>query len=180
MEVLEPAEISNNALARKNLDFVTSEISELLSSGRIREVSHNDVHTINPLSVANNGEKLKLILDLRHVNQLLRVPKIKFEDIRTIRDQYNQQSDNLFKFDIKPGYLHIDILAKHQQYLARLQMENRGGMEILCLYCFSVWLELCPLHFYKGCESAYQALEKSIKPYEFLDSLMMCLGVRAP
>ena len=66
-----------NALARKNSDFVTSEISELLSSGRIREVSHNDVHTINLLSVADNGEKLKLILDLRQINQLLRVPKIK-------------------------------------------------------------------------------------------------------
>ena len=47
--------------ARRNSDFVTSEISELLSSGRIREVSNNDVHTINPLSVADNGDKLTLI-----------------------------------------------------------------------------------------------------------------------
>ena len=77
VEVLEPAELSNNALARRNSDFVhvTSEISELLSSGRIREVSRNDIHTINPLSVADNGDKLRLILDLRHINQFLRVPK---------------------------------------------------------------------------------------------------------
>ena len=68
--------------------MVTSEISELLSSGRIREVSRNDVHTINPLSVADNGDKLRLILDLRHINQFLRVPKIKFEDIRTIGDLF--------------------------------------------------------------------------------------------
>ena len=32
-----------------------------LTSGRIREVSHNDVHTVNPLSVADNGDKLTLI-----------------------------------------------------------------------------------------------------------------------
>ena len=63
----------------------TLEISELFSSRRItcsyREVSHNDVHTVNSLSVADNRDKLRLILDLRHVNQFLRVPKIKFEDI---------------------------------------------------------------------------------------------------
>ena len=88
VEVPEPDEFSNNALARRNSDFVTSEISELLSSRRIRKVSHNDVHTINPLSVADNGDKLRLILDLRHINQFLRVPKIKFEDIRTIRDLF--------------------------------------------------------------------------------------------
>ena len=51
VEVLEPAEFSNNPSARRNSDFVTSEIFEWLSSGRIREVSRNDVHTINPLSM---------------------------------------------------------------------------------------------------------------------------------
>ena len=35
-------------------------------SGRIREVDISDVHTINPLTIADNGEKLRLILDLRH------------------------------------------------------------------------------------------------------------------
>ena len=146
VEVTEAAEFSNNASARRNLDFVTSEISELLSSGRIGEVFLNNVHTINLLPVADNGDKLRLILDLRHINQFLRVPKIKFEDIRTIRDLY-QQGDCFFKFDIKSGYHHIDILPEHQKYL----MENREGMEIFCLCCFSVCFEFCPLHFYKGC-----------------------------
>ena len=80
-EVPEPADFSNDASARRNSDFVTSEISELLSSGRIREVSHK----VYPLSVADNEDKLRL-MDLRHINQFLRVPKIKFEDIRTVRD----------------------------------------------------------------------------------------------
>ena len=84
VEVLEQAEFSNNASARRNSDFVTSEISEMLSSWRIREVSRNDVHTINPLSVTDNGDKLRFILDHRHINQFLRVPKIKFEYIQTI------------------------------------------------------------------------------------------------
>ena len=35
----EPAEFKNNASARKHSDFVTSEVKELLTSGRIREVS---------------------------------------------------------------------------------------------------------------------------------------------
>ena len=85
---------------------------------RIGDAFRNDVHTINSLSVGDNGDKLRLILDLRHINQFLRVPKIKFvEDIRTIRGLY-QQGDYFFKFDIKSaGYHHMDILSEHQKYL---------------------------------------------------------------
>ena len=42
----EPADFKNNASAHKHPDFVTSEIKELLSSGRRREVSRDEVHVI--------------------------------------------------------------------------------------------------------------------------------------
>ena len=108
----EPAEFRNNASAHKHSDFVTSEVKELLRSGRIREVSREEVHVINPLTVADNGNKLRLILDCRY----LQIPKFKCEDIRTIRDLF--QTDNyFFKCDIKQGYHHFDILESHQKYL---------------------------------------------------------------
>ena len=53
----EPASFNNNRLALNNREFVTGEILDLLSSGRIREVDIPEVHTINPLTVSDSGEK---------------------------------------------------------------------------------------------------------------------------
>ena len=106
-----PAVFSNNRSARDNKEFVTTEI-EL---GCIREVNHSEVHTVNSLSVADNGKKLRLILDLRYINQHLRVPKTKYEDMRTFPDLF-KIGDFFFKVDLKSGYHHLDILESHQKY----------------------------------------------------------------
>ena len=71
---------------------------------------------IDPLTVADNGNKLRLILDCRYINQNLQVPTFKCEDIRTIRELF-QKDDYFFKCDIKQGFYHIDILESHQKYL---------------------------------------------------------------
>ena len=113
----EPGFFNNNRSALNNREFVTKEILGLLSSGRIREVDISDVHTISPLTVADNGEKLRLILDLRHINQYLQVPKFKCEDIRLIQQLFSR-GDFFFKFDIRSGYHHIDIHPAYQKFLA--------------------------------------------------------------
>ena len=82
--------------------------------------------------MTDNGDKLRLILDLRHIIQFLRVPKTKFEDIPTIRDPY-QQGDYFFKFDIKSGNHHIDILPEHQKYLGFKWKLAEGNGDILFL-----------------------------------------------
>ena len=112
----EPKVFQNSVSASRNKEFVTNEILDLLNSGCIREVSQNEIKVLNPLMVADNGQKLRLILDCRHVNSFLRVPRFKCDDIRTIRDLF-EVGDYFFKFDIKSGYHHIDILEAHQKYL---------------------------------------------------------------
>ena len=72
----EPAIFRNNLSALHNADFVTKEILDLLDSGRVREVDLSEVDTINPLSVADNGEKLRLILDLRYMNNFYKCPSL--------------------------------------------------------------------------------------------------------
>ena len=57
---------------------------------------------INPLTVADNGNKLGLIMDCRYINRYLQILKFKWEDIRTIRDLF-QKHDYFFKCDIKQG-----------------------------------------------------------------------------
>ena len=112
----EPKIFQNNVSALRNKEFVTNEILDLLNSGRVREVSQNDIEVLNLLTVADYGQKLRLILDCRHINSFLRVPRFKCDDIRTIRDLF-EVADYFFKFDIKSGYHHIDILEAYQKYL---------------------------------------------------------------
>lgn len=59
----------NHKSASCNSEFVSSEISKLLLSGAMVEVSSTDLRVCNPLGVAfNSSVKPRLILDLRYVN----------------------------------------------------------------------------------------------------------------
>ena len=117
--VQQPPQVSfrNNKSALETSEFVTSEIYSLLEQGCIREVRRSEAHVISPLSVVHNSSKPRLILDLSYLNQFISVPKFKFEDIRCVRDLF-EKGDYFFKFDIKSGYHHINILEAHQKYLA--------------------------------------------------------------
>ena len=107
----------NNKSALDSSDFVTNEIHSLLEQGYVRGVKRSEAHVINLLSVAHNGSKPRLILDLSYLNQFISVPKFKYEDIRCARDLFDK-GDYFLKFDIKSGYHHINILEAHQKYLA--------------------------------------------------------------
>ena len=82
-------------------------------------MSQNEIEVLNPLTVPDNAQKLRLILDCRHINSFLRVLRFKCDDIRTIKDLF-EVGDYFFNFDIKSGYHHIDIWEAHQKYLGFL------------------------------------------------------------
>ena len=108
--------LNNNKSANVHTICVENAISELISDGLVREVS-SAPHVVNPLTVAVNGkDKVRLILDLRHVNKQVVQCKIKFEAWRTAK-QYMQIDSFGFIFDLKSGYHHIDIFPLHQTYL---------------------------------------------------------------
>ena len=69
--------------------------------------------------MADNGDKLRLILDLRYLNSFISVPKFKYEDIRTIKRKKNvfNKGDFFLKVDIKSDYHHINILEEYQKFL---------------------------------------------------------------
>ena len=99
------------------------EILDLLDSGRVREVDLSEVHTLNPLCVADNGEKLRLILDLRYINKFLQVPKFKCEDIRLIKDLFNI-GDFFFKFHIRPCCFAQNLMNQFSKILVILLAMN--------------------------------------------------------
>ena len=96
---------------------MSSEISKLLLSGAMVEVSSTDLRVCNPLGVAfNSSGKPRLILNLRYVNNHLRSCKFQYEDIRTAADLF-QKGDWFFKFDYTSGYHHLEIFAEHTPFL---------------------------------------------------------------
>ena len=111
----QPAHLKNNRSSLDNDEFVKVAISDLLKTGAAVEVFEKPT-VVNPLTVAQNSKKKRLVLDLRHVNQCLIVDKIKFEDWKTAL-LYADKDNYMFSFDLKSGYHHIDIHEDFHQYL---------------------------------------------------------------
>lgn len=107
----------NNKSAIKYNDFVLEAVNELLAKNLIVECKTKPC-VVNPLSVSvQSSGKLRLILDLRYVNQFLWKQKVKFEDWN-IALEFFQQGDFMFSFDLKSGYHHFDIFKEHCKYLS--------------------------------------------------------------
>ena len=106
--------LANNRLAFQHPDFVTQAISELLANGCIVEHSVPPF-CVKPLSVTE-GKKLRLVIDLRHVNSFLVRFKFKYEDLRSL-SQVLEEGHWFFTWDLKLRYHHVDICLEHQMYL---------------------------------------------------------------
>lgn len=108
----------NHKSALDNYDFVVDAINEMLCSGAVEEVHHpQDIYICNPLGVVPmKKNKLRLILDLRYLNQHLATTKFKYEDMK-VASQILHKGDWFFTFDLKSGYHHIDSAESHKCYL---------------------------------------------------------------
>ena len=97
--------------------FVSEAILDLLNKDLVVECFRVP-HIVNPLSVSvQSSGKLRLILDLRFVNQFLWKEKVHFEDWN-IAISYFNRGDFLFTFDLKSGYHHVEIFPEHTKFLS--------------------------------------------------------------
>ena len=106
--------LKSNKSALKNSDFVKTAIKQLLSEGKIEECA-SAPFCVNPLSVVE-GKKKRLVLDLRHVDKFLFIPKFYYEDLSCLTKVF-AKDDWFFDWDLKSGYHHVNICKPHQQYL---------------------------------------------------------------
>jgi hypothetical protein len=73
-------------------------------------------HVINPLTVANNGSKLRLVLDARQINPHLFKFKHKYEDANTAMQLFDK-GNYIFSYDLKSAYHHLSIFHTDVTYL---------------------------------------------------------------
>ena len=106
----------NHRSALQHEQFVSAANSELLMAGCIVQ-SNERPWVCSPLSVVENvNGKLRLVLDLRYVNQFLPEQKFKYEGLNLVPQMF-EKGDHFFTFDLKSGYHHVDIHADFWTYL---------------------------------------------------------------
>jgi hypothetical protein len=112
----EPRHFSNHPSAFEHASFVTEAVDNLASTGTVLRVP-TAPFLVSPLGVVPKAkDKLRLILDLRFLNQFLQVTKFKYESIKMI-SELCLPKDLLFTIDLKAGYHHIDTYGPHWKYL---------------------------------------------------------------
>lgn len=98
---------------------VDREIERALEKQAIREIPDSEARCINPVfTVAKRGsEERRMIVDLREVNKLLRVPRFK---TTTFREAKLLITPNCWmtKIDIKDAFWHLPVHPSDQPYLA--------------------------------------------------------------
>jgi len=110
-----PAYSRNNKSSKREHIFTEKSIKELLKNNSIHEDDYIP-HCVNPLSVAERNNKLRLVLDLRNVNKYIQVNKFKYENLKTASDLI-ESDDFMITFDLKSGYHHVPINANFYTYL---------------------------------------------------------------
>ena len=109
-----PFYAKNNASSLNHRDFVAESITKLVSQNCAKEVSQPPF-CCNPLTVAT-GKKLRLVLDLRHVNAHLKKFQFRYENLKTLAKIF-EKGFYFATFDIKNGYHHISIHEQDIGYL---------------------------------------------------------------
>ena len=110
-----PIWMNNNKSALKNKTFVDEAVKELLSLGLIEKTLVRP-RAVNPLSVAENNGKKRLILDLSVLNEFVHYERISLEDQR---DWYHMSKHVKYvsTYDIKSCYHQIDMHPESVTFL---------------------------------------------------------------
>jgi len=107
--------LNNHRMTPDQEDFISQEIEKLLQTGTIIETDR--VTNISPLgAVPKKNGKLRMILDLRRVNNYISTPRFAMEDIRKVRPLL-QTGDWMTSIDLKDGFHHIPVHPRDQQHL---------------------------------------------------------------
>jgi len=136
-------EYNNRKFSAREALFIDKELSELLKTGAVK-CADQQPHCVSPLNVVpKKGGKLRLIIDLRHLNAHCEAPSFVYEDINTVL-QLVSPGDQLVTFDIKSGFHHVPIAPESQSYLG---FQWRGKFYYWCVLPFG--LNISPFVFCK-------------------------------
>ena len=114
-EHVPPYERKNNRSYYEHEEFAIGQLLDLIKKGKAKIVKEKP-YIVNPLSVAVQQNKKRLILNCSELNKYIDVPRFKYEDVM---DGLNYFSKGCFMFswDLKNGYHLVKIHEDFQKYL---------------------------------------------------------------
>ena len=108
--------LPNHKLSKAQVQFVDTEIKELLAYGSIEKCSHKPF-CVSPIGVVpKKSGKSRLITDLRRLNQHCRKSTFRYEDIKDVANTI-QPNDLLITADIKNGFNHVLVHTDSRDFL---------------------------------------------------------------
>ena len=148
----EQFEIKNQKFNDRHHKFIKTEIQDLCASGCVK-LCKEKPHCVSPIKcIPKKNKKLRLICDLRQVNDSLSVKKFSNEGINTVASLISPQ-DKLATVDLKSGFYHVHVNEEHQKYLG---FEFDGQYFVWCVLPFG--LRCSPYYFYKVLRPVVQYL----------------------
>lgn len=138
---------SNPKFSVKEIQFIRSELHDLLACGAIREVDSKP-WCVSPIRcVPKKRNKLRLITDLRQVNSFVTAPKFQHDGINVVAE-YISFKDSMITLDLEKGFHHVPVNPDYWKYLG-FQFDKK----------FYVW---CVLPFGLCCSPYY--FHKVLRP----------------
>lgn len=130
-----PRRAPNHSSAREHASFVREAVADLAAKGAIVRAREPPI-VISPLGVVNRRGKLRLILDLTHVNEYLARggTRFKYENVYTAADVL-REGDLLATIDLAAAYHHIDMAPESWPYLG---FEFEGQIWTFCQLPFGL------------------------------------------
>ena len=112
----QPFCLPNHKLSQRDVTFIDNEIQGLLKANAI-EVCAQQPTCVSPIGTApKKGGKLRLITDLRQLNNFCTKAVFQYEDIRSV-SQLIKPKDYLVTLDIKNGFFHVPVHNDYRDYL---------------------------------------------------------------
>ena len=105
----------NNKSYSEHQDFALETIRGLIAGGKVELVTKKP-RIINPLSVAIEPTKKRLILDCSFLNKFVVAPSFKMDDVK-VGKSFFKKGGFIFSFDMKDGYHHLLIHESFRDYL---------------------------------------------------------------
>lgn len=155
--------------------FVEKEVLALVQSGAIREVSRPPA-IISPISVVpkRTGDKLRLVINLRHINQFLPERAFKYESLKRVGGDILEKGVWLFKIDLKSGYHHVTMHESSRKFLG---FEFNSKFYEFCVLPFG--LSLAPFIFTKVTRQLIQFWrEQGIRVLGYIDDFLFVASSR--
>jgi hypothetical protein len=112
-------EMPNSKSALEHRDFVTKAIADMVEAGAASELPSGVIPTVvSPLGVVPkpHSDKLRLIVNMRYVNDHLVKRVFKFEGLTDIGDMTNK-GDYSISYDLTSGYYHVALYPDSRRFV---------------------------------------------------------------